>query len=34
MDSYMVDKDQDMRMPFFRFSGDCITFLRDWEVEK
>jgi hypothetical protein len=34
MDIYIVDKDQDIRMCFFRFFVDCITFLRDWEVEK
>jgi hypothetical protein len=34
MDIYMVDKDQDIRMRFFRFLVDYITFLREWEVEK
>jgi hypothetical protein len=34
MDIYMVDKDQDIRMRFFRFFVDYITFLREWEVEK
>jgi hypothetical protein len=34
MDIYMVDKDLGIRMRFFRFFVDCITFLRDWEVEK
>jgi hypothetical protein len=34
MDIYMVDKDQDVRMRFFRFFVDCITFPSDWEVEK
>jgi hypothetical protein len=31
---YMVDKDQDIRMRFFRFFVDRITFSGDWEVEK
>jgi hypothetical protein len=34
MDIYMVDTDQSIRMRFFQFFVDCITFLRDWKVEK
>jgi hypothetical protein len=34
MDIHMVDKDQDMRMCFFCFYMNYITFPGDWEVEK
>lgn len=33
MGIYMVDKNRDMRLRLFVYCMDCITFLRDWEVE-